>query len=142
VIGEITNHLWQTTIFAAAVGLFIVAFRKNRAQVRYWIWLSASLKFLIPFSLLANAGTRLWEALAPARNTNGLASAAISQAVTQITQPFSQTFVAGPSARFDHTTNWLLLAAFGLWISGMRGDAIAILVARSCRSACEPARAR
>ena len=34
-IGELTNHIWQSTIFAIAVGLLTLAFRRNRAQVRY-----------------------------------------------------------------------------------------------------------
>ncbi len=44
-IAELTNHLWQSTLFAVAAGLLTVAFRKNRAQVRYWLWFSASFKF-------------------------------------------------------------------------------------------------
>ena len=28
------------------------ACRRHRAQVRYWLWLAASLKFLIPFAAL------------------------------------------------------------------------------------------
>ena len=31
------NHLWQSTVFAAAVAVVAVAFRRNRAQVRYWL---------------------------------------------------------------------------------------------------------
>jgi bla regulator protein blaR1 len=64
-IGEITNHLWQSTIFVLAVALLASAFRKNRAEVRYWLWLSASLKFLVPFALLLNLGARLWDTLPP-----------------------------------------------------------------------------
>ena len=29
------NHLWQSTLFALASGLLTLAFRQNRAQVRY-----------------------------------------------------------------------------------------------------------
>ena len=54
-IGELTNHVWQSTVFAAVAGLMTVAFRKNRAHVRYWLWLSASFKFLLPFSLLMSS---------------------------------------------------------------------------------------
>ena len=54
--GEIINHLWQSTVFALLAGLLTLAFRKNRAQVRYWLWLSASVKFLLPFSLLLTLG--------------------------------------------------------------------------------------
>jgi len=43
-IGPLTNHLWQSTVFAVAAGLLTIALRKNRAQVRYWVWFSASSK--------------------------------------------------------------------------------------------------
>ncbi len=58
-IGELTAHLWQSTFFAAAAGLLTLAFRGNRAQVRYWLWLSASLKFFVPFALLMSLGRSL-----------------------------------------------------------------------------------
>lgn len=34
-IGQWTNHLWQSTLFAVAAALLTLAFGKNRAQVRY-----------------------------------------------------------------------------------------------------------
>jgi len=46
---SLANHLWQSTVFAAVAGLLALALRNNRAQVRYWLWLAASVKFLIPF---------------------------------------------------------------------------------------------
>jgi len=59
----LANHLWQSTLFAVAAWLLTLALRKNRAAVRYWIWLAASIKFLIPFSLLIDAGSQLaWRA--------------------------------------------------------------------------------
>lgn len=53
------NHLWQSTLFAAAAGLLILALRKNPARIRYAIWLTASVKFLVPFSWLIAAGNQL-----------------------------------------------------------------------------------
>ena len=53
------NHLWQSTLFAAAAGLLTLALRKNHARARYWLWLAASLKFLVPFSLLTSLGSRM-----------------------------------------------------------------------------------
>ena len=38
-IAELPNHLWQSTMFAVAVWLLAFAFRRNRAQVRYGLWL-------------------------------------------------------------------------------------------------------
>ena len=57
--GALTNHLWQSTLFAVAAGLLAAALRQNRAQVRFWLWFSASLKFFVPFALLMTLGSHL-----------------------------------------------------------------------------------
>src|SRR5579871_3860194 len=54
-----SSHLVQSTLFAGAAALLTLAFRANRAAVRFWLWLSASLKFLIPFALLSMAGNHI-----------------------------------------------------------------------------------
>jgi len=41
----IGNHLWQSTLFVAAVALLTLAFRRNRAGTRYGLWMAASVKF-------------------------------------------------------------------------------------------------
>jgi uncharacterized protein (TIGR03435 family) len=79
----LANHLWQSTLFAGAAGLLVLALRNNRAQVRYWIWLIASLKFLVPFSAIVALGSYL----APA-TTAPTAGAGFSDVVTEIGQPF------------------------------------------------------
>jgi uncharacterized protein (TIGR03435 family) len=58
-MNEIFNHLWQSTAFAAAIALATLALRRNSPRVRYWLWLAASVKFLIPFSLLVSTGSRV-----------------------------------------------------------------------------------
>jgi len=58
-MSELFNHLWQSTAFAAAVALAAFALRRNSPRLRYWLWLAASLKFLIPFSLLVSTGARV-----------------------------------------------------------------------------------
>jgi hypothetical protein len=52
----LANHLWQSTVFAVAAWLVALLLRRNQAQVRYGLWLAASLKFLIPLSLLIELG--------------------------------------------------------------------------------------
>lgn len=52
----LANHLWQSTVFAGIAGLLAYALRHNYARTRHWIWLIASVKFLIPFSLLTALG--------------------------------------------------------------------------------------
>jgi bla regulator protein blaR1 len=58
-MSSIADHLWQSTLFALAAGLLTLTLRKNGANCRYWVWFAASLKFLLPFSLLAGIGGNL-----------------------------------------------------------------------------------
>lgn len=64
----LANHLWQSTLFAAGAGVLTLLLRRNRANTRYCLWLAASAKFLIPFSLLLLAGGQFGRhrAIAPA----------------------------------------------------------------------------
>ena len=55
-LAPLANHLWQSTLFAAAAALLSLALRNDRAAIRYVIWLAASLKFLVPFSSLVSVG--------------------------------------------------------------------------------------
>src|SRR5262249_1294833 len=81
-LSPFANHLWQSTLFAGVAALLILVLRKNRAQMRYWLWLAASVKFLIPFSLLVNIGSRFeWRSAPPI-------APPLSFAMAQISQPF------------------------------------------------------
>jgi bla regulator protein blaR1 len=80
----VANHLWQSTLFAAVAGLLTLALRKNRAQTRYWVWLVASVKFLVPFSLLVGVGSQLARHAAPV-----LIEPSLSYAIEQASQPFT-----------------------------------------------------
>jgi bla regulator protein blaR1 len=59
ILTTLANHLWQSTLFAAMIGLLTLIFRKCHARIRYWLWLVASIKFLVPFSFLVAIGSRL-----------------------------------------------------------------------------------
>jgi len=85
------NHLWQSTLFAAAAGLLALTLRKNHARARYWVWLATSVKFLIPFSLLVEIGNRLAWSHASAKMNAGL-----FVAMEQVSQPFTQAATAMP----------------------------------------------
>ncbi len=79
------NHLWQSTLFAVAAGLLVLFLRKYHAWARYGVWLAASLKFLIPFSLLAGIGSHLAWSRSSAGTNSGLYFA-----MEEVSQPFTQ----------------------------------------------------
>jgi bla regulator protein BlaR1 len=90
----IGNHLWQSTLFVAAVALLTLAFRRNRAGTRYGLWMAASVKFLVPFSLLIKLGS-YFGALRSAHE--GAANSVVSLTIMQINQPFdAQTAAVAP----------------------------------------------
>jgi uncharacterized protein (TIGR03435 family) len=106
---SIGNHLWQSTLFAAAAGLLTLMLRKNHARARYWLWLAASLKFLVPFSLLTGLGSRLaWSR--GAATTQG----ALSFVIEQVSRPFAQhTSSSTDSQTILASVPALLIAAWG-----------------------------
>jgi uncharacterized protein (TIGR03435 family) len=51
------NHLWQSTLVAGAAWVLCrVVLASNHPRLRFAVWLTASLKFLVPFALLVEAG--------------------------------------------------------------------------------------
>ena len=86
-VNSVVNHLWQSTLFAAAAALLALALRKNQARWRSRLWLAASIKFLIPFSVLAGIGSQLgWRSMRPA-------SAGLSFLIEEIGQSFAPPVV-------------------------------------------------
>lgn len=121
-LSELTNHLWQSTIFALAAGLVTIGFRQNRAQVRYWLWFCASCKFLVPLSLLMSLGSRFeW----PPVSQDLAAAPAVQFTLVQISQPFSGAVAPAPATPV--TRDWAALTIFGFWACGF----IALIVLRS-----------
>src|SRR5687767_4715711 len=56
---EIASHIWQSTIVGAAAAVLALMFRNNSAQVRYWIWFAAAMKFLVPLSAISAVASRI-----------------------------------------------------------------------------------
>lgn len=62
-LSPLVNHLWQSTLCVALVWLLTLTLQRNRASARHWLWMAASVKFLVPLSLLVSAGNQLgWHA--------------------------------------------------------------------------------
>ena len=50
------DHLWQSTLFALVIAAMVPIFRKQGTGTRFWLWFAASVKFLVPLSLLMRRG--------------------------------------------------------------------------------------
>jgi uncharacterized protein (TIGR03435 family) len=113
----VANHLWQSSVFAVAAWLTASQLRRNRAHVRHGIWLAASVKFLIPFSLLIDLGgfLRTTQHAPPSLRTT------LSSAMSVVGQPFSG-FPAHPmnAQSFPNRFTVLLPEVFvGVWVCGV-----------------------
>lgn len=124
--GQLTNHLWQSTLFALGAAMLAFAVRKNQAQVRYWLWLSASLKFFVPFSLLTALGSYFEWSPAARHSAAHAATQAVTVKMVQFTQPFPNVIQASHSPA-RNAADWTLAILFGLWLCGFFGVALARL---------------
>jgi beta-lactamase regulating signal transducer with metallopeptidase domain len=113
----VVNHFWQSTAVVAIAWLLQLALRKNHARVRYWVWFAASVKFLLPFSLLISAGEWL-RSFVPSVVGAG---PVVADAMQQVTQPFSemQFFAATQqTASVAHHADRLPMMLITAWLCG------------------------
>jgi bla regulator protein BlaR1 len=120
-IASLANHLWQSTLVAVVAWLVTIALRRDRAAVRYGVWLVASLKFLVPFAALTSLGTRVgWRPIVAASS-----SLPYNAALDAVGQPFSQPVVraaarqsVAPFAASAISGTWTGVLV-GAWILGV-----------------------
>lgn len=124
VAAALGDHLWQSTVVAGIAAAVTLVLRKNHARMRFWIWLLASLKFLVPFSGLIALGYYFGPSSAPPNSGAGL------YLIEEISQPFAQSSGApamaenAVSASLVHlipailTAIWLcgFVAVLGIWL--------------------------
>ena len=113
------NHLWQSTLFTIAAGLLTLILRNNHAHTRYRLWLIASVKFLIPFSLLAGVGSHIAWWRGPATENTG-----VYIAMDQLGQPFSQSRLsliseAAPAIHAAGLIDLLPVLVAAVWLCGI-----------------------
>jgi len=118
------NHLWQSTLFACVIALSMLALRSNRARIRYWLWLAASLKFLIPFSLLVGIGSHLASTRASVTPKTGLYFV-----MEQVGQPFTRQAIAEtPNATPSTVSQNLIHLVPALLVVWLCGFAVVLFV--------------
>jgi uncharacterized protein (TIGR03435 family) len=112
---DIFNHLWQSTVFAGVVALLSLAFRRNRARLRFGLWFAASVKFLIPFAAIAAAGGLFTWQQAPAP----IRSVVAAPVVRDFSAPFAAMWVdPTPMVAAPAQTQWIAPILFTVWACG------------------------
>jgi len=109
----VIDHLWQSTLFAFGIALLCMVLRNDGARIRYWLWWAASLKFLVPFSLLTALGARFaGEAVVPY----------IFEAWTEVASNVAQPLVVPTAADVQRLLfgAWLVgsIAVLARWLTG------------------------
>jgi GWxTD domain-containing protein len=139
----VANHLWQSTVFMIAVGTMTLLFRRDSAFIRYRLWLIASVKFLIPLSVLVGIGSLVGESV-EWTSTHRIEQSQISFAFQRVGQPFvaspamPPTFQSGPPLTAGAiplaamlTTLWLIGAAAVLVIWSVKWIRTARMVGKA-----------
>jgi beta-lactamase regulating signal transducer with metallopeptidase domain len=119
-IEGLANHLWQSTVFAGFAWLATLLLRKNHARARYALWLAASAKFLLPWSLLTGLGGVL-----PKQHSVIAPQLAVYAAFDVAGRPFSEVSMALVPAR-AYVSTWvaslythLPLILVAVWLCGL-----------------------
>ena len=112
------NHLWQSTVFAAVAALLALALRKNQARTRYWLWMAASVKFLVPFAGIAAVAGWVGSWIIPAAPVANIPALA-----ARISEPFVMTDVVSATqatvSQAPHTILALLPGVLlAVWFCG------------------------
>ncbi|HKU65054.1 MAG TPA: M56 family metallopeptidase [Rhizomicrobium sp.] len=137
-IALLLNHLWQSSLCVGGAGLLTLALRRNGANVRFWLWFAASVKFLVPFALLtalsaylltpilspvAAPAVILMKPLAQPFSAPSLTTAPASTAVLTAMPSFAPSLTAVPvvpAAALDLESALLVLWVAGFLIIALR----------------------
>jgi uncharacterized protein (TIGR03435 family) len=107
----LVNHLWQSTLCVLLVWLATLTLRNNGARVRFWLWTAASIKFLVPLSILVSLGEQFQWRTAPVA-----VQPAVSFVMEDVLAPASVAAVAPTSIpQSSSLWPWLLVA---VWCGG------------------------
>ena len=117
-------HLWETTLFVGLLALAVWFLRRAPARARYWFWLLAAVKLIVPSLLLA----WLLSEMTPAprasfpppleQSTRGAPASALAMPSYEILKPIlpSPPVAAQPVSAAAH--NELYCALTLVWLAG------------------------
>lgn len=120
----VLDHLWQSTWFALCAGALTWTLRNNDARLRHAVWCAATLKFLVPFSLLVSLGQQL-QSHVGLQGVRGPVPPGLEQVSMLVVAP-ARALVAGPTSSSWQSlaiTVWLIgsVAVGARWLFRWRG---------------------
>lgn len=98
---SLLNHLWQSTVILFLVWGLTLCLKRQRASIRYGLWLFASVKFLVPFSLLMMLGRALRPATIDSPN---ISLPQMSDVIIRSVQPYAASVQIGSIAAMAKPT--------------------------------------
>jgi bla regulator protein blaR1 len=108
----LANHLWQSTLFVGVVALLVLLLKRNRADLRHWLWLIASAKFLVPFAVFVAIGHQFgWR-------SESIAQPDLAFMIHAIGQPFTRPAFAVAASPVTGFSVALPLFLSAIWFSG------------------------
>ena len=136
-IAALLDHLWQSSLVALLAALLTLTVRRNGARVRFWLWFAASVKFLLPFALLAQLGEGL-SRLFP----HAIATPAIIQPALRLTEPARMLPAQGPDLLPWLCGAWVLGLALVLGLRLAHGLKLRLLLADARELPAQPVRVK
>ena len=118
-ISQLANHLWHSTVFAFVVALLTLTLRRNRAALGHGLWMTASIKFLVPFSLLIGIGREVGWRNVPATEQPRL------EIVEQMSEPFALQPSSPVTPSAPRPASPVPAILFGVWLCGFTAHSLA-----------------
>ncbi|MGA2133151.1 MAG: M56 family metallopeptidase [Bryobacteraceae bacterium] len=118
-LSPLANHLWQSTLCVLAAWALTLGMKKNRAAIRYGVWTAASVKFLIPFSLLVGAGNQLGWPTAPV-----MPGRQVPVVIHEIGGPFVSSALRPRATAAPPAGEFPEFVLFGVWLGGFAIGAV------------------
>jgi beta-lactamase regulating signal transducer with metallopeptidase domain len=115
----LVNHLWQSMLVAAVLGGLTILLRRNSARVRYFLWLAASLKFLLPFVVLAALAAQTAGPLT-IESPGTAATPVVMTVAAELVAPMAGViaYPAPHSKQSEYVDMFLTFGTLALWILG------------------------
>lgn len=122
---NVAVHLWEATLFVGLLALGVRLLKRAPASTRYWLWLLAAVKLLVPSVLLAWLVSDIPSAapsLSPPpleRATNGASASDPGRPLYHILKPVLLSQPAAPQPASAAVHNELYCALTLVWLVGL-----------------------